>query len=40
MKSKKSRAWLVFEPAIGVAVGAFIGIQWVKGAVAAAWSKL
>jgi hypothetical protein len=40
MKSRKSRAWLVIEPVIGVAVGVFIGVQWLKGAAAHAWSRL
>jgi hypothetical protein len=40
MKSKKHPAWLVIEPAFGVAVGVFVMVQWTKGAVAAAWSKL
>jgi hypothetical protein len=40
MKSKKSRVWLVIEPAIGVAVGVFVMVQWAKGAVAHAWSRL
>jgi hypothetical protein len=40
MKSKKHPAWLVIEPAIGLAVAGIIGWQWTKGAVAAAWSKL
>jgi hypothetical protein len=40
VKSKKSRAWLVIEPVIGVAVGAFIAYEAVRGAVASAWSRL
>ncbi len=40
MKSKKHPAWLVIEPAIGIAVGAVIAVQWLKGAAAAMWSKL
>ena len=40
MKNKKSRLWLVIEPAIGVAVAGFISYQWLRGAAAVAWSKL
>jgi hypothetical protein len=40
MKSKKSRAWLVIEPAIGVGVAVFLAYEAVRGAVASTWSKL
>jgi hypothetical protein len=40
MKRNKSRAWLVIEPAIGLAVAGFIGWQWFRGAVAHLRSSL
>ncbi len=40
MKSSNSRAWLVIEPAIGVAVGVFIAWQWFRGAVSHLRSNL